>query len=130
MAHRLLSCTLLLFGATLVACSGQPSAMSVCKKLEAEGVATNCRVGQKSGAAAVAKERVEFDVPKVGGKPGEVLVFAEEREYLITVSTYNRIGAYNGLNRFGSRDRLVFTAFSEHAAPELAEKAQKVIEAL
>jgi hypothetical protein len=131
MARRLRSWMLLLpVGAVLVACGGQPSAMEVCKKLESVGVASNCRQGKKVGPAAVAKERAEFDVPAVAGRPGEVLTFAEEREYLITVSTYNRLGTYNGLHRYGSKDRLVFTAFNEYASPELAEKAKKVIEEL
>ena len=131
MANRLHLCTLVPLVALAAACS-KPSAMEVCKKLEGVGVAKDCRVGKKTGPAAIAKERVEFDLPIsiVSGTPGEVLTFNEDREYNNTLRTYNQRGSTNALHRIGSRDALVFTAFSESAPPEFAENAQKVFDDL
>lgn len=46
----------------LAGCSNKPSAVEVCGKLEAAGVATKCRVSQPGGIGAAATERVEFVV--------------------------------------------------------------------
>jgi hypothetical protein len=129
MAHRLFSFVLLSLGATLLGCSGQPSALEVCKKLEGAGIAENCREGQKVGASAVAKEKVEFDVPKLAtNRPSEVLVFGADAEFLNTVKTYNALGTHNGMHRYGNAKRRVFVAIHEDAPAELADKTQKIVD--
>ncbi len=105
--------------------------MEVCKKLEAVGAAENCRPGQKTGASAIAKDKADFDVPKmVTNRPSEVLIFSEDREFLNTVKTYNELGTNNGMHRYGNPKRRVFVAIHEDASAELAEKAKKVVDGL
>jgi hypothetical protein len=104
--------------------------MEVCKQLEGAGVAANCREGRKEGPSLIAKEMAEFDVPGVSGRTSEVLTFNEDREYALTVKTYDEKGSTNAMHLYGSRERRVFVAIHEKAPPELAEKAKKVVEAL
>jgi len=131
MAPRLLPTMWLSVVAILPGCGGQPSAMEVCKKLEAAGIAENCREGQKTGASAIAKEKAEFDVPKLAAnRPSEVLTFNQDREFLNTVKTYNELGTHNGMHRYGNANRRVFVAIHEDAAAELADKAQKIVDEL
>jgi hypothetical protein len=131
MARRLLSCILFSCGGLVLACSGQPTAMEVCKKLEGVGVAENCRDGQKIGPSAIAKEKVEFDVPKLAAnRPSEVLTFDQDREFMNTVKSYNELGTYNGMHRIGNAKRRVLVAIHEEAAAELADRAKKVVDEL
>jgi hypothetical protein len=131
MAQRLLSTVWWCVGAILVGCSGQPSALEVCKKLEAAGIAENCREGQKYGASAIAKEKAEFDLPKIPtNRPSEVLTFNQDREFLNTVKTYNEFGTHNGMHRYGNSNRRVFVAIHEDAPAELADKAEKIVDGL
>ena len=130
MASRFVSGALLAATVAVIGCSGQPTAMEVCKKLEGAGVATNCREGKKQGPAAIAKELVVFDVVGLAGRPGEVMVFAERPHYLNTYKTYNQLGTYNAMRRHGNEDRLVFVAFNEKASDELDQKSKEVVDGL
>ena len=132
MGKILLYCLMMTASATAWGCSSTPKAMDVCKKLEAAGVAANCQEKPApSGPAAIAKERVIFDIPKIATElPGEVMTFNEDRDYLNTVKTYNALGTYNGMHRHGSAKRRVFVAIDGAAPPELAEKAKQVVDAL
>ena len=130
MASRFVSGALLTAAVAAIGCGGQPSAMEVCKKLEGAGVASNCREGKKQGPAAIAKELVIFDVVGLTGRPGEVMVFDERREYLNTVKTYNHLGTYNAMRRHGNDDKLVFVAFNERASDELDQKAKEIVDSL
>jgi len=130
MASRIVSGALLAAVVAVVGCGGQPAAMEVCKKLEGAGVASNCREGKKQGPAAIAKELVVFDVVGLAGRPGEVMVFGERREYVNTVKTYNHLGTYNAMRRHGNEDKLVFVAFNEKASEALDQKSKEVVDSL
>jgi len=132
MRQILISCLVVMGCGLALGCGGPPKAMQVCKALEGAGVAENCKEQPApSGPAAIAKERVIFDVPKIATElPGEVLTFNENRDYLNTVKTYNQLGTYNGMRRQGNPKRRVFVAFDGAAPPELADKAQGVLDAL
>ena len=131
MRQILLSCLMVTASGIALGCAGTPKAMQVCKELEAAGVAVNCQEKPApSGPAAIAKERVVFDIPKIATElPGEVLTFNENRDYLNTVKTYNQLGTYNGMHRHGSAERRLFVAIDGAAPPELAEKAKQAVDA-
>jgi hypothetical protein len=132
MRQTMVLCLLLSAGGLMVGCGGTPKAMAVCKELEAVGVAENCQEQKApSGVAAVAKERVVFQTPKIATElPGEVLTFNEDRDYLNTVKAYNQLGTFNAMHRYGSAERRVFVAIDETVPVELAGKAKAVVEAL
>ena len=132
MHERSFTCLLLSACGLMVACSGQPKAMAVCKQLEAVGVAEGCEEKKAlSGVTAIAKERVVFRTPKFSTElPGEVLTFDEDAHYVNTVKTYGQLGTYNGMHRYGSKERRVFVAIDGTVPAEVAEKAKGVVEAL
>lgn len=75
--------------AALLACKGsKPSAMDACRKLEAAGVAANCRTESPAGIWAAAAEGAAFDLPSVPGKGGFTMRFEGVEQYDATAKAY------------------------------------------
>jgi len=110
-----------------VACSSHPSAMDVCRKLEAAGVASGCKEGNATGVYSAAKQVAEFEVVGLTGLKGFALTFAQSATYDNTVRSYTELGSRSADHRAGNRKRLVFVTLPEQASADLSEKAEKVV---
>lgn len=109
---------------------GKPSAMDVCKKLEAAGVAANCRVDQPNGLGAGAAEKVAFDLPSVPTKGGAVMRFEREEVYTSTESAFTAAAALAGPHRYGSKKALIFVQMNDKAPADVGQKAKAVVDGL
>ena len=114
----------------LVGCSGPPTAMSVCERLAKEGIGTACRIGATGGIAADALERVEFDLPSVPGKGGQVLLFTSESQYLAAAEGFEKVRGLTGTHRYGNQAKRVYVQFNNEAPYELGIKARKIVAGL
>jgi hypothetical protein len=112
----------------LVACAAKPSAMSVCTKLGAAGVATECKSESPSGLGAAARERVVFNIP--GGATGQVLAFDKSSDYDATVKAFDAAATLAGRHRYGSASALVFVQLNAETAQSLGTNAKLVVEEL
>lgn len=114
----------------LSACGGGPTAMDVCKKLEAGGVAKDCQEAQPTGFNASAEQVASFEVSGLSGRTGVVLKFSSTNTYDATSRTYTQMGALNAEHRFGQRDRLFFVSLNEKTSQAVADKAKGIVDGL
>lgn len=121
---------LVVVGAALMGCAKKPTAMQTCQKLEAAGVASNCRAATPAGLAGAAAEKVDFDLVSVPGKTGQALRFDNEESYTKTVSAFTAAAALAGPHRYGSAKALVFVQLNDGAKPEVGTTAKGVVEGL
>lgn len=106
------------------------TAMQVCQKLEAEGVAANCKEGKPAGLGAAAAEQAVFDLPSVQGKTGQVLRF-EKAEFLeSTEKAFGAMAALAGRHQYASKKALVFVQLNSEAPAEIGAKAKTVVDGL
>lgn len=112
----------------VVACRRpSPSAVAVCEKLVAAGVASNCEEeGFSEGLDAAASSRARFDLPTVPGKSGQVLTFARSVDYAATAKAFNRAT----VRHYGSERALVFVQLSSEAPADVAAATAAVVKAL
>jgi hypothetical protein len=113
----------------LVGCSKSPTAMSVCKQLEAGGVASSCHPGTKDALSLGAAEKVEFDLPSVPSKTGQVLRFDSDEQYDKTVESFGKL-RLAGPHRYASRATRIFVHVDSEVPAEVGTKAKAVVEAL
>lgn len=111
----------------LPACSKPPSAMEVCHKLEAGGVASACRTGKPMGLGSDASEEVEFDLPSVPGKGGAVYGFDSDEGYDSTVRSFDGAKVLAGPHRYWNKKRRIFTQFNDGASMDVGAKAKAII---
>ena len=104
--------------------------MDACKKLEAAGVAANCREDLPGGLGAAAVEKALFDLPSVPGKGGQVLRFEKEAYYEQTVDAFAAAALLAGPHRYGSKSKLIFVQMNDGAPLEVGKKAKEVVEGL
>ena len=110
--------------------SSKPTAMAVCKKLEAEGVASNCREDKPGGLGAAAVERAQFDLPSVPGEGGAIMRFDREEFYSSTEDAFGKAAMLAGPHRYGSKKALIFVQMNEGASLDVGKKTKAVVEAL
>lgn len=113
----------------LAGCS-RPSAMSVCKKLEAGDVATACRADAPEGLAVAATEFVRFDLKDTPGKHGLVMRFESEEHLLRTARSYEALEAFAGKNRFLSPKARVLIILSPTTAENDVEFTRDLVNEL
>lgn len=126
---RMIVLTLAVSGA-LGACSKSPSALDVCHKLEAAGVAAGCKTEAATGLGVAAAEKAAFDLPSVPGKTGQVLRFEKDEQYQGTVDSFAKLGGLAGPHRYGSPKTRIFVQMNDGASAEVGAKAKSVVEAL
>ena len=116
----------------LAACNkAQVTALEVCAKLTAQGVASGCKDGGPSeGIAAAASERAVFDLPSVPGETGQVLRFGKSSDYDATLKAFDAMAALAGRHRYGSERALIFVQLNSKASTEVGAKASAVVGAL
>jgi hypothetical protein len=116
----------------LLACQRErPQAKSVCDKLVAAGVATNCKDGGPAdGLMAAAAERYVFDLPSVPDETGQVARFDKASDYDATVKAFDAMAALAGRHRYGSERALIFVQLNSKASAEIGAKAAAVVSSL
>jgi hypothetical protein len=105
------------------------SAMDACTKLEAAGVAGQCKAATPTGLGIHASEAVAFDLPSLQGHGGAVFRFDSADDYDKTVKMF-AAASLAGPHRYGNRDRLIFTQFNSEASADVGAKAKAAIDAL
>lgn len=121
---------LALLGIVIVGCSAKPSAVEVCGKLEAAGVARGCRADAPGGIGAAARDRAVFDLPSPAGATGQVLTFGKASDYTATVQAFDAAAVLAGRHRYGSESARVFVQMNAEASEELGAKARAVVSGL
>lgn len=114
----------------LAGCSKPTTAMDVCHKLEAAGVAKNCHEGKPGGLAAAAVEDAEFDLVSVPGKGGGVYRFDRDDFYESTVTSFGAAAMLAGPHRYGSKTARIFVQMNDGASLEVGKKAKAVVDGL
>lgn len=114
----------------LAGCAKKPTAMEVCKKVEASGVGANCREGQPGGLGAAAVENAQFDLPSVAGKTGQVMRFDSEEFYANTETAYGNAAMLAGPHRYGSKKALIFVQANDGLSVENGKKLKDVVDGL
>ncbi len=115
---------------TVAGCSSKPSAMSVCQKIQASGVGTNCREDKPGGLGAAAVEEAHFELPSVPGKGGAVLRFDRESFYDSTEESYGKAAMLAGPHRYGSRKALIFVQMNEGLDLTNGKKVKAIVDGL
>ena len=111
-------------------CSKQPTALDVCKRLEATGAAAGCRASTPAGLGAGAVEGATFDLPSVPGKTGQVLRYGDATAYAAGVEGYGRAAALAGPHRYGSDRARIFVQANAGLGAAEGAKLRGVVEAL
>lgn len=119
--------TLALLG---LGCAKKPTAMEVCKSVEATGLGANCRAGTPAGLGAGATEKADFDLPSVPGKTGQVLRFDREETYTSTESAFAGAAALAGPHRYGSKKALVFVQANDGLSTDNGKRLKSVVDGL
>lgn len=113
----------------LLGCSNKPSAMSVCKELEAAGVGKNCHNATKRGLLGrAARDAVVIDLPN--GKTGGVLSFDDTDAFEATVSAYAKASIFMGRHRYGNAKALIFVNLDSESDDGAGNKAKRVVDEL
>jgi|SRR6185436_12141694 len=107
-----------------------PTAMGVCQKIEAAGVAKNCKESKPGGLGAAAIERADFDLPSVAGKTGSVLRFDRESTYTSTEEAYAKAAMLAGPHRYGSKKSLIFVQMNEGLGLPEGKKVKELVDSL
>ncbi len=105
------------------------SAMDACKKLEAAGVAAQCKADKPTGLGIHASEAVAFELPALPNHGGAIFRFDSADDYDKTVKMF-AAASLAGPHRYGNRDRLIFTQFNSEASADVGAKAKAAIDAL
>lgn len=121
---------LFLFAFALGCSSRQLTAMDACHKLEAAGVATNCKPDKPGGLGAAAVEQAVFDLPSVPGKTGQVLRFDRDDFYDNAVTAFGNAALLSGPHRYGSKKARIFLQMNKEAPLDVGQKAKAVVDAL
>lgn len=108
-----------------------PPAMDVCAKLQAAGVASNCKLEPSTGLlTAAAKERATFDLSAPAGKTGQAMTFDKAADYEATVKAFDGAAVLAGRHRYGSASALVLVQLNSEASQETGDKARGVVDSL
>lgn len=119
---------LLVVGA--LGCGKKPTAMAVCKQIEAAGVGTGCKEDKPGGLGAAASEKAVFDLPTVPGKGGAVYAFPNDDAFEATEKAFEGAAMLAGPHRYGSKKARIFVQMNEGADLEVGKKAKAVVEGL
>jgi hypothetical protein len=111
-------------------CSKGPSAMDVCKQIEATGVGSNCRADTPGGLGMAAKESALFDLPSVPERTGQVLKFDDDDKLAKTIVAFQAMAMLAGPHRYGSKKARVFVQMNNQVSVEDGAKVRGVVEAL
>lgn len=111
-------------------CGSKPTAVDVCAKLEANGVAKNCKPGERGGLSSTASEKVVFDLVDVPEKTGQVLRFDDTGAYRQAVDSFQAAATLAGPHRYGSEKALIFVQISDAASEAIGAKAKATVDGL
>lgn len=114
----------------LAGCAPKPTAEAVCHQLEAAGQAKGCHQDKPEVFAARAKTKWVFDLPRVAGKTGQVLDFANADDYQATVDAFTKAAMLAGPHRYGSSKALVFVQMNTGASLDDGNKVKGIVDAL
>ena len=110
--------------------SSKPTAMDVCKKLEAEKIAAGCREDKPVGVGAAAVEKAAFDLPSVPGKTGQVLRYDKSETYKQAVDVFEKGAMLAGPHRYGNESKLIFVQMNDGASLELGKQTKAIVAGL
>jgi hypothetical protein len=111
-------------------CSKGPSAMDVCKQIEASGVGSGCKADTPAGLGSGAKEAVVFGLTHVSGKTGQVLKFGDDDTFTRTYDAFDAAAMLAGPHRYGSKAARVFVQMNDQASAEDGAKVRGIVSAL
>lgn len=103
-------------------CAPKITAASTCAKLEAAGVAKGCASRPPGGIGAAAKEALDFELPSVPGKGGQVLAFESEDAYKGAVKAFEAASFLAGPHRYGNDKRRIFVQLTESTPAEVGPR--------
>jgi len=116
---------------SLAACAGADnSALGVCNKLQANGIAANCRAEKPSGLGIAAVEKVSFELPSVPGKTGQVLKFNKAIDYESTVRAFDSVALLAGPHRYGAEKALIFVQLNASAPADVGVNTNELLKKL
>lgn len=117
---------------TVAGCKKPPTAIDVCHKFEAAGVAANCKVELPAGMWSDASEACMFDLVRVAGKGGGVYIYETDAKYESLLKSWDTpmMKAMGGPHRYGNAKRRIYTQFNQGAPIEDGAKAKAIIEDL
>lgn len=98
----------MVFVLVVAGCAKKPTAMEACKKIEAAGVAANCRASTPGGLGGAAVAKAEFDLPSVPGKTGQVLQLADDDAFVKTEQGFAGAAVLSGPHRYGNKAKGIF----------------------
>jgi hypothetical protein len=127
---KIMTYVMILLLAVVIGGCSKPSAMSVCKQLEAAKIGANCHEEKAAGLGAAAIERAEFTLPSVPGKGGMVLLFEKKEYYQQTVDAFAKAAILAGPHRYGSESKLIFVQMNEGASLETGKATKALVDAL
>lgn len=128
MRMGMILCAAVLSGCGLL--GGKPTAMSVCRQLEAAKVASGCREDKPAMLGAAASQKVAFDLPSVPGKGGQVLAFDSDGAYQQTADAFLKAAALAGPHRYGNPGKRIFVQFNDGASLDTGKTAKSVVDSL
>ncbi len=111
-------------------CARRPSALDVCQKLHAAGVASDCQNVPPTGLGAAATESVAFELTELPEHDGTVYRFENAVAYDKTVDAFAAAVALTGPNRYGSRKALIFVQVNSDAPSDIAANVKRLVEGL
>lgn len=108
--------------------SPKPTAMAVCKQLEAKKVASKCKADKPGGIGAAAVERVVFDLPH--GETGQVLRFDDDRAFHAADDAFAAASVLAGRHRYGKKSAGIFVQLNSETDDKVGAKAKAVVDGL
>jgi hypothetical protein len=111
-------------------CSKSVTAMDVCRTLEKDGVAANCREDKPGGLGAAAIENAQFDLPSVPGKTGQVMRFDRSDAFEATETLFVKAAMLAGPHRYGNKQKMIFVQINQGLSLELGKAAKATVDKL
>ncbi len=113
-------------------CAAKPSAESVCKRFEAEGIAKpgSCKQVSPAMLSARAKEKYDLELVSVPGKSAGVMTFENAEAYDATVKAFEGAAMLAGPHRYGNASKLVFVQMNDGASVDVGKKSKAIVDAL
>lgn len=110
--------------------SSGPSAMEVCKQLEAADLGDGCTSKESGGLGAAAAETVAIDIPEPKGKTCQVMRFADAKSYEATVEAFEGARGLAGPHRYGSSKARIFVQCNSEMPKAAGAKVESIVDAL
>lgn len=107
-----------------------PSALSVCKKLESENIVNQCSPAEPKVFTFLAKEEYEANIQNLSENKCFIMLFDNPKKFQKTVKAYEAMSSFIGPHRYHNENKMIFVQCNKKMAIQDGQQVKNIVSSL